>query len=213
MSEIEDRVREVKGPRRILSRQQEASLTERQREILDDLGSVFDDGFVHLTMADLAKRMNCSLRTLYGLAPRRDELVLLVVDRNLWRIGRAAIAAIDPAQPPLEVIRAYLAAANMAVANTTEAFARDCDSVATTRELNQSHLDYLIAITRSMLDLAVERGDTAIVDTAAVARVLAAVGTELARAEILPTLKTSPKQAAQELVDIILVGLGHKLSE
>ena len=84
MSEVDDRVREVKGPRRILSREREASLTQRQREILDELGAVFDDGFVHMTMADLAKQMNCSLRTLYGLAPSRDELVLLVVDRNLW---------------------------------------------------------------------------------------------------------------------------------
>ncbi len=207
MSEVDARVREVKGPRRILSREREASLTQRQREILDELGAVFDDGFVHMTMADLAKQMNCSLRTLYGLAPSRDELVLLVVDRNLWRIGRAAIAAIDPTQAPLDVIRAYLRAANMAVANTTQAFARDCDSVVATRELNESHLDYLIAITRSMLDLAAERGEIAIADTAAVARVIAAVGTEFARAEILPTLKTSPKEAADEMVDIILSGL------
>lgn len=209
MNEIEQRVRLAKGPRRILSREREAELTRRQREILDDLGAVFDDGFVHLTMADLAKRMNCSLRTLYGLAPSRDELVLVVVDRNLWRVGRAAMAAIDSSQPPLEVIRAYLAAANVAVATMTEAFAHDCDSVTATRELNQSHLDYLIAITHGMLDLAVERGEIDVVDTAAVARVLAAVGTEFARADVLPTLKTSPKKAADEVVGLILAGLSQ----
>lgn len=207
MTEIEARVREVKGPRRLMSREREASLTDRHREILDELVAVFDDGFIHLTMADLASRMNCSLRTLYGLAPSRDELVLLVVDRNLWRIGRAAIAAIEPDQPPLEVIRSYLAAANIAVANTTEAFAVDCAGVPATRELRQSHLDYLIAITRSLLDLAVDRGDVAPIDTAAAARVVASVGNDFAGPETLPTLQTSPKEAADQMVDVILRGL------
>ena len=45
-------------------------------------------------MAQLAARVNCSLRTLYALAPRKDALLLMVIDRRLHRIGRAAMAAI-----------------------------------------------------------------------------------------------------------------------
>ena len=55
---------------------------------------LFAGGFATLTMAELAARLNCSLRTLYALAPSRDELVLVVVDRNLWRVGRAARDAV-----------------------------------------------------------------------------------------------------------------------
>ncbi|MFV2039904.1 MAG: hypothetical protein ACC660_06640, partial [Acidimicrobiales bacterium] len=50
---LEDRVRQVKGPMRELHRDREQALTGRQREILDDLTTVFEDGFRHLTMADL----------------------------------------------------------------------------------------------------------------------------------------------------------------
>ena len=46
-------------------------------------------------MADLAARLNCSLRTLYGLARSREELVLMAIDRNLWAIGRSARTAAD----------------------------------------------------------------------------------------------------------------------
>ena len=206
-SDVLTRVREVKGPRPLLSKQREAALTARQRELLDELSTVFDDGFCHVTMADLAAQLNCSLRTLYGLAPRRDELVLLVVDRNLWRTGRSAMAAIEPDMGPIDAIDAYLRAANMAVATTTEAFAHDCASVTATRELNRAHSDYLIDVTRALLDLAVDRGDVAVRDTAAAARVMAGLGAHFASPSALATLATTPKDAADEVLTLLLRGL------
>jgi len=210
-TEIEQRVRDVKGPRPVLSKAREKALTTRQREILDELSTVFDEGFNHLTMADLAGRLNCSLRTLYGLAPSRDELVTMVVDRNLWRIGRSAMQAVALGEgvdrSPVEVIRVYLEAANMAVADTTEAFAVDCAATPITRQLNEAHSDYLIAVTRSLLDLAVEQGDIAAIDTAAVARVVAGLGADFARPEVLPTLQSSPKEAADAVLHLMLDAL------
>ena len=103
--ELVRRLRSVPAPRPVLDRDREARLTERQREVLDRLGTLFDDGFADLTMADIAANVGCSLRTLYDLAPSRDELVLTVIDRNLRRIGRGAISAIQPDLAPLVAIR------------------------------------------------------------------------------------------------------------
>lgn len=203
-------LRQVKGPRPVLSREGEESLTNRQREILDQLLVVFAEGFQHLTMADLAARVNCSLRTLYGLAASREELVSIVVDRNLWQIGRSAMEAIDPAMSPLEAIRSYLRAANMAVADTTEALAHDCAASAVTRSLNAAHSQYLIDITRALLDIAVVDGDISPIDTAAVARVIAGLGADFASPEVLPTLASTPKQAADAMVDVMICGLVSK---
>ena len=72
---------------------------------------------------------------------------------------------------------------------------------------NGEHADYVVAVTRSLLDLAVERGDIADVDTAAVARALANLGQDFIRPEVLATLRSSPKVAADEVVEIILRGL------
>jgi pyrroline-5-carboxylate reductase len=69
------------------------------------------------------------------------------------------------------------------------------------------HSTYLVTVTESLLDLAVEQGEIADVDTAAVAQVMAGLGVMLSRAEVLPTLRTSPKEAADAVLEIILRGL------
>ncbi len=206
-TEVERRIRAVPAPRPVLDRERERKLTTRQREVLDQLSSVFDDGFAHLTMAELAARANCSLRTLYELAPSRDELVLTVVDRYLWRVGRRARPAIGSNMAPLDAVRAYLEAATVAVAGTTEAFARDLATVPAAQRLSDEHSDYLVAVTRCLLDLAVERGNIADVDTGAVARVIASLGRDFARPDVMPLLRSSPKEAADAMVDIVLRGL------
>jgi AcrR family transcriptional regulator len=201
------RLRAVPRPKPVLDRRRERSLTTRQRELLDQLGGLFDDGFARLTMAEIAAELSCSLRTLYELAPSRDELLLIVIDRNLWRIGRTAVGALDPSMAPLDALRAYLDAATMAVVGTTPAFARDLAAVPAAQALNDAHSDYLVAVSRCLLDAAVERGDIEPVDTAAIARVMAGVGRDFTRPEVLTTLQSPPKEAADTVVDVILRGL------
>ena len=209
-ADLAHRLRSVPRPTPVLERGRERDLTPRQREILDELGGLFDGGFAHLTMAGIASALSCSLRTLYELAPSRDELVLVVVDRNLWRIGRTATGALDPDMAPLDALRAYLDAANMAVAGTTAAFARDLATVPAAQRLNDAHSDYIIAVARCLLDMALEQGDIDVVDTAAIARVVAGVGRDFARAEVLATLQSPPKDAADTVVDVILRGLTER---
>jgi AcrR family transcriptional regulator len=204
---IQWRLRSVPAPAPELSREREEALTDRQREILSELGRIFEDGFAGFTMAELAGRLNCSLRTLYELAPTRDELVLTVVDRNLRSVGRAAHDAIDPHAPPLDALRSYLRAATDAVAAVAEPFARDLAAVPAAQQLQDAHNDYLVAVARSLLDLAVEEGDVAEVDTAAVARTMAGLGRDLSRPDVMVTLASSPKEAADALLDILLRGL------
>lgn len=213
LDETQRRLRAVRGPRPLLSRERERELTERQRQILDELEVLVADGFAELTMAELAARLNCSLRTLYALAPSRYELVMIVIDRSLWRIGRQARDAIGDDLSPLDAIRAYLQAATVAVSGWTEAFARDLAAAHEAQQLQHGHNEYLFAVTRTLLDLAVERGDIAAVDTSAVARVLAGLGSFFSRPAVIPTLRSSPKQAADDVVDLILAGLRARALE
>jgi AcrR family transcriptional regulator len=205
--ETQRRLRAVRRPRPVLGRERERALTDRQRELLDQMETLFAGGFADLTMAGLAARLNCSLRTLYALAPSRDELVLIVVDRNLWRTGRVARDAIGHDLAPLDAVRAYLEAATVAVSGWTETFARDLGTVPAAQRLAAEHDEYLFAVTRTLLDLAVERGDIPDVDTAAVARVLAGLGGFFSRPKVIPTLRSSPKEAADAVVDLVLRGL------
>lgn len=197
----------VARPRPVLGLARERGLTARQRELLDRLGDLFEYGFADLTMADIASALNCSMRTLYALAPSRDELVLIVIDRHLWRIGRNAQNAITATMAPLDALQAYLRAAHEAVAGITDAFARDVDRYPAAQRLQDDHKAYLVAVCQHLLDLAVDQAEIAPVDTAAVARVIGEVGRELARPDVTPALASSPKEAADAIVAVIVRGL------
>lgn len=208
MGDIQVLLQSLDQPRRVLDREHERALTSRQRELLQDLQRLsFADGFAHTTMATLAAQLRCSLRTLYALAPSRDELVLIAVDRNLWRVGHSARTAIQSDMSALEALRAYLRAATVAVSERSAAFARDLAAVPAAHTLAEGHRQYLYEVTKAILDLAVRRGEIVPVDTTAVARVLAGLGGLFSQPDVIPTLEGSPKESADVVLEIILRSL------
>ncbi len=198
----------IRAPKRRLSSSSEESLTTRQLEILDTLDeSVLSGGFSDLTMAEIAKRMTCSLRTLYGIAPSKEELVLAVADRHLQRIGREAMEVLELDEDPLCRLRAYLRATNLALQPTTMVFSMDFDKLRGARKLADAHAGYIVAITRALLDEAVEAEHVAPLDTAALALVLGRLGREFARPDVDRILQNSAREAADSIAEIILDGL------
>ena len=198
----------VRPPRRLLSPSTERALTARQLEILDTLDeSVLSGGFADLTMAEIAKRMTCSLRTLYEIAPSKEELVLAVVDRRLHRIGREAMEALDFQAPPIERLRSYLRATNRALQPTTVLFSTDFAKLPGARQLADAHAGYIVAVTRALLDEAVEMEAIAPLDTAALALVLGRLGREFARPGLETLIEKSARETADAIAEIILAGL------
>ncbi len=214
---VVDVMRAVTPPRPVMTRQREGALTTRQREILDELGrAVSANGFIDLTMADLAARLNCSLRTLYLLAESRNELVVMVIDRVLRSHGRAAHNAVTTDMSALQALQAYLHAANNAVSMVTPEFASDMAAIDEGVALNEAHSNYLIDVTKALLDLAIARGEihrpgigsqAEPIDTAALARMLGGLGRDFARPEVLGRLDHSPARSANAMVDLVLGGL------
>ncbi len=200
----------VQAPKPLLPPETERRLTARQRELLDELEEIFSaEGFADLTMAQIAAQVNCSLRTLYGISASKDELVLTVVDRRLRRIGRAAIEPLRAAMSPLEALRSYLHAVSEALQPTTVGYARELVRISGAHRLVDAHESYVIAVTRSLLDRAVEDKQIKPVDTAAVAHVLGGLGRDFAHPEVAETLGASPKATADAVAEIILRGLEH----
>lgn len=200
----------LRAPKPLLSPETERQLSARQLEILDELEErLAGGGLADLTMAEIAKAMNCSLRTLYVIAPSKDELVLTVVDRRLRRFGRAAIGTLVDSMDPLDALRTYLAAANEAVQPESVAYAGELVRVAGGQRLLDAHEDYVTAVTQRLLDRAVEARVIAPVDTAAVAHVLGGLGREFARPGVSDLVSGSPKQTADAVTEIVLRGLAR----
>jgi AcrR family transcriptional regulator len=198
----------VRAPKPLLSAAEERRLSARQRQLLDELEKlVVAEGLSELTMAEIAAQVNCSLRTLYGIAPSKEELVLTVVDRRLHRIGRTAIGSLDASLPPLSALRAYLRAANEAVQPEADSFSREFSDLPGAKRLLDAHEGYVMAVTQSLLDRAVAEGQISSVDTAAVAHVLGGLGREFSRPEVSELVAAPPKATADAIAEILLRGL------
>ncbi len=204
----------VRKPRPLMPPETEKRLTIRQRELLAALEAlVATEELGGWTMAEIAARVNCSLRTLYGIAPSKDELVLTVVDRRMHRIGRAAIGSLDASLGPMASLRAYLRATNEAVQPETAAFSLDFAGVPGAKRMLDAHEGYVMAVTQSLLDRAVAEGEIDPIDTAAVAHVLGGLGREFARPENAELAAVSPKVSADGVADILLRGLERGASD
>jgi len=98
----------------------------RRSEVFDQLVALFlAEGFAHLTLDDLAARLHCSKRTLYGLAGSKEQLVRAVVV-HFFRGGteRVEKALADQTGPPGR-LSAYLRAMAEVLAPASSAFFDD----------------------------------------------------------------------------------------
>jgi AcrR family transcriptional regulator len=186
-------------------------LTARQREVLDVLeGIVIKEGLADRTMAQIAARVSCSLRTLYDISPSRDELLLGVVDRHLHRVGRKAMEVLDPDLEPLEVVRRYLNAVNRASVTASAAFSVQFSRVTGAREVLEAHESYIIAVTAALLDRAVAGGAIAGIDSFAYALALGRLGRQFLDDSVAASCQNSPTATIQEISETILRGLEAK---
>jgi AcrR family transcriptional regulator len=81
----------------------------RQKEVLDVIETVFlREGIRGVRMGQLADEAGCSRSTLYELAPSREDLLLLVLDRMMRRIEQRGAEAIAAAEDPVARVRAML---------------------------------------------------------------------------------------------------------
>lgn len=192
----------------MLSPEREAMLSSRQLQLLDELERLLLGGsFASLTMAEMAASLRCSLRTLYELAPSKDLLVVTVVDRMLWRIGRRAARAIDDESEPLAALRRFLGATTDAVRDVTSAASIDLAATPGALGVAERHERYLVGILEELLAAAVDDGSLRDVDVGAFAAVLAGVGATLASTSAQARLRTNPKLAADEVTEALLRGL------
>ncbi len=207
LSPVQRRLLDVTAPAPVLPRERREHLTQRQREILAELSTASAGGFTDVTMSDLAKRLGCSLRTLYGIAPSRDELVLAAIDRNLRQLRRQARQVITSEMTALEAVRSYLDATATAMSRIIHEFAPDLYATRRGVTLQAEHARYLVEVCAALLDLAVEQGEIAPTDTCAVAWAIAGLGRLFAQEDARSTISSTPDQAAGIVVGAVLQGL------
>lgn len=135
------------------------SLSPRAETLLDELEDVFlTEGFRHLSIASLATHLRTSRRTFYELAPSRDELVLVVLDRILHRMGREAHDRLAVIDDPLERLEEYFACAATGLRRMSLRFTEDLELQPSAQRLLADHYRYAIAIVQEIIQEAIDTG-------------------------------------------------------
>ena len=97
-----------------------AQLGKRHLEVMDELESMLDQGKSFSTMSDLAKKLKISLRTLYEIAPSKEELIVTTVDRVLKKHGKIAMDAMNTHSSPIRKLESFLTVANLSLIHISE---------------------------------------------------------------------------------------------
>ena len=69
--------------------------TKRHYEIIDALEKLLEKGVPDLTMSEIAKKLKISLRTLYEIAPSKDQLILMTMDNILKKLVKFAMDSVE----------------------------------------------------------------------------------------------------------------------
>jgi AcrR family transcriptional regulator len=211
LTESPNRALLVGAPRPLLSKRSEAALGSRHREVLNGLEKLFLAGELGiLTIGELATRLGCSRRTLYELAPSKEQLFLLVLDRVMHRIGQTAIAAVDPKLPASVQLRQY------AIGSLRYAFGSlaydDVSEVGGAARAVDRHYAFATSVIERIVAGGIDNGEFRPVNPSVAAVVILASAVHLARPDVLEDLGLSLVDAVSQMLEIAVAGLTSQLN-
>lgn len=182
--------------------------TDRQVELLDKLEVIFlEEGFRRLTIGELASRLKCSKRTIYELAPSKQELVLLVMDRWLMRIRSMGRAGMLKHTDPVDRIEAYLEPGVSESIRAGSQFLADVQSSPPAHSILELHQRERTQVLRDILDDGKTRGRFRAFHSALVAEVFLASVARINEPSVLGAANLGFSEAFSEFFGLILHGI------
>ncbi len=190
----------------VLSKQS-PQLGKRHLEVMDELESMLDKGKSFSTMSDLAKKLKISLRTLYEIAPSKEELIVTTVDRVLKKHGKIAIDAMNAHSSPIKKLENFLTVANQAVGPRFERFTLSLSSLNSSKPMVDYHEQYITDLIKNLLDEARIKNEIKEIDTQATALLLGGLGRYFQSKKLLKDLHQTPEKTSNFLTKIIIDGI------
>jgi len=194
------------APRPLLSRSAEARLGPRHRDVLDQLEELFmANGFASFTIAELAREVGCSRRTLYELAPSKDQLVLIVLDRRLHKQGRHSLESIDSSAPWRVQLRQYIEGGLRY--EMIPPLLHDLSDAAPARRLLDTHYRFVRTVIERFINLGMDDGEFVDVDPTVVATVVTASLLYLNQPEVAEDAGRAVSELLEGMLDLVVGGL------
>lgn len=101
-------------------------LSVRLRRVLDEAEELFSqEGFLHFSTEDLARRLRCSKRTIYAVAPGREKFFEAVIVQKVTKARDVTIAAIRSAPSVQAAVQDCIRASVEQAQNVSPIWLRD----------------------------------------------------------------------------------------
>ena len=181
--------------------------TKKHHETIEDLEKLLEKGVPDLTMSEIASKLKISLRTLYEIAPSKDQLILMTMDNILKRLGKHALDSVSNIQSPIEKLEQYLIIVNQAVGPKFNIFLKDIEKINGSKKMSDYHENFISNYTQKLLDDAVKINEIKKIDTKAFSILLGGIGREFLKEKNRFLISNSPEESANSITSIILNGI------
>ncbi|WP_433801167.1 TetR/AcrR family transcriptional regulator [Actinomycetospora sp. CA-084318] len=180
----------------------------RRDELADALVElVLAEGFAGFTLDDVAARLRCSKRTLYGLAGSKEQLVTAAVVRFFRAATERVEAAVATRSEPADRLAAYLRAVSAELAPASAAFFEDVASFAPAADIYQRNTRVAARRVREIITEGVESGAFRDVHVAFAAEVVASTMEAIQQRRIAATTGLDDAEAYEQLATLLVRGL------
>ena len=182
-------------------------LTKKHKEIIGTLEKMLEKGIPELTMSELASKLKISLRTLYEIAPSKDQLITMTVDNILKKLGKSALEQVSKIESPIDKLDTYLSIVNQAVGPKFDAYIKGLGKINSSSEMIDYHEAFITKYTEKLLVEAISANEIQKIDPNAFAILLGGIGREFAKSKNRSSINESPEKSANSVTKVILKGI------
>ena len=182
-------------------------LTKKHKEIIDTLEKMLEKGIPELTMSELASKLKISLRTLYEIAPSKDQLITMTVDNILKKLGKSALEQVSKIESPIDKLDTYLSIVNQAVGPKFDAYIKGLEKINGSSEMIDYHEAFITKYTEKLLIEAISANEIQKIDPNAFAILLGGIGREFTKSKNRSSINESPEKSANLVTKVILKGI------
>ncbi|AQA24805.1 bacterial regulatory, tetR family protein [Rhodococcus sp. MTM3W5.2] len=180
----------------------------RRAQLLDQLVVLLlEEGFVHLTLDDIAGRLRCSKSTLYALADSKEQLVRTATVHFFRGATERVESRLDGVVGARERIGTYLEAVGEQLRPASARFMDDLASNAAAREIYERNTRFAARRVQELITEGVREGEFRDVNAAFVADVAATMMVRIQQRRVAESTGLPDAQAYLELATLLTHGL------
>jgi AcrR family transcriptional regulator len=183
----------------------------RRSELFEALVALLiEEGFAHFTLDDLAERLRCSKRTLYGLASSKEQLVRAVVVHYFRTATERVETALAAETDPAARLSAYLHAVATELGPLSPQFFEDVSAFEPAAEVYERNTQAAARRVAQLIEEGVAAGAFRDVHVAFAADVIASVMVRIQQRQVTTATGLRDAEAYAQLSELLLHGLARE---